>query len=554
MPAQALTMLFDFETDEQIQRWTIRSARQDTFKASPQYATSGKRSVVFRSPKWRKGMPEWPAFEVGPPVKDWSKARALLIDLTNPTDTNLQLKLFITDSDTPFRQGASAQFPLAPKSHHRALIPLARFPKSVNRSDVAVLHFFTTRPEADYVVHLDTIALLAEGEAPPGLPPAYAKQLVRLMVDPKEIPKTKAKLDALQVRVNDLVPDQSAARPWFVEQLNRVRAAWQTAEAAYHAGTLTPQQAAGLRDGLQQQRTARLESLANLLKAWREQGGSPRQIVGVATSMEKVLPRELPIALEIDKNVCLELARNETEAFQIIVVPLVAGLKGVHVELGDLVSEAGARLPAKSLDVRVVGYVKTAVPPYAASHVGWWPDPLLDFLTTVDVEPGDAQAFWVRVRAPKGAVPGTYRGKIRITSATGVLAELVLDVRVYGFAVPDRSPLPTAISVYTQYTEKFAGKSWETLKTTWADYLADYYIDYDSLYRRGAPDFDILKRLDEQGRLVAFNLRYFHSNVFHPKRQARRVQPALLPQQRVPSEDDRSRVRQRLRQTRRRRG
>ena len=115
-PLRAATILYDFETDEQIRTWRIRSAAQDTFESTPQFATSGKRSAAFRSPKWTTGMEAWPAFEVKPAQRDWSHSSTLLIDLVNPTTQYQVLSLFISDSDTPFRQGFQQTWTMAPKA------------------------------------------------------------------------------------------------------------------------------------------------------------------------------------------------------------------------------------------------------------------------------------------------------------------------------------------------------------------------------------------------------------------------------------------------------
>ncbi|MBN1341697.1 MAG: DUF4091 domain-containing protein [Phycisphaerae bacterium] len=515
-PSSALTMLFDFETDGDIKAWKVRSPEQDTLDASAEFATSGKRSAVLQTPKWKKGMKEWPAFEAKPPVKDWSKAKALLIDLTNPTDETQHLKLFISDSDTDLRQGVSRSFALGARSHHRAVIPVASFPKQVSRSDVAILHFYTARPEAKLVVHIDNIALLAPGEDPPPLPEAYRKQLVGMMVSEEDLRTAQAALVGLKGSLDALVPRDVSARGWFDAEVRKALGICGQVRRAYDSGTLTEQQARVIRDGMLGNLVARLRSLAELAKASAKQAGTWDCVIAAASSMEKVLPRDVPVSALPAGRLRIDLARNEKESVQVVVVPLAAPLKGVRVEVGELEGQGGRRIPAKCVDVRPVGYVKTAQPPYRVSHVGWWPDPLLDFVDKVDVAQGDAQSFWVRVRAPKDAGKGAYRGKVRIVSAGRTLGELDLEVNVYGFAMPDRSPLPTAMSVYTNFVEKFAGKDWAKVKVQLADFLADYYIDYDHLYRNGPPEWDILERLEKQGRLVAFNLRYFNQGPFKP--------------------------------------
>ncbi len=271
---------------------------------------------------------------------------------------------------------------------------------------------------------------------------------------------------------------------------------------------------------------ARLESIA----AFRDQcaaAGFPAAdpLVGVATSMEKILPRDAPFALRPPGEVLLSLARNEKESFQVAVVPVARPLQQVTVSVADLKSDAGAALPAAQVECEVVGYVQTkATPPYGSPHVGWWPDPLLDFLGPVDVAAGDVQSFWVRVRAAADQPAGVYQGTVRVAAAGREVRAIPLRVRVRAFAVPRHSPLPLAVtfSPHDHPTAESAAaqaewrsspdypvRAWQRHKLAWADMLADYYINFDSLYRQGPPDFEVLRHLHQRGLLTAFNLGIF---------------------------------------------
>jgi hypothetical protein len=240
-------------------------------------------------------------------------------------------------------------------------------------------------------------------------------------------------------------------------------------------------------------------------------GGSPI-MAGFATSMEKVLPRDVPFELTVAKGIQLGLARNEKESFQVAVMPREGALKKVSVTAGELKSASGEVFPAENIDCDVVGYVQTKRrPPYNVDYVGWWPDPILDFLGPVDVAPGDLQCFWIRVHAAKDQAAGTYRGRIRVAAQGVEPLSFQLVVKVYEFTLPDHAPLPTAITFFERRPQMGGEQNWHQMKLEYADFLADYYIDYDSLYRGESPDYEIVQRLHDQGRLVAFNL----GNVFN---------------------------------------
>ena len=179
----------------------------------------------------------------------------------------------------------------------------------------------------------------------------------------------------------------------------------------------------------------------------------------------------------------------------------------------------------KQISCEVVGYVETkARPPYGTSHIGWWPDPILNFLGPVDIAAGDLQSFWIRVRSPKDQPPGVYHGTLTVSAQNAPAQEFPLTVRVRSFALPTHSPLPVAITfgphdypadekqplqgAYRDAPE-YPVNAWKKHKLAWADILADYYINYDSLYRSGPPDFEILKHLHDRGQLVTFNLGIF---------------------------------------------
>jgi hypothetical protein len=218
----------------------------------------------------------------------------------------------------------------------------------------------------------------------------------------------------------------------------------------------------------------------------------------------------------------IALAQNEKESVQVIVLPCERDAKGVRVRSGDIDGPNGARFAARQIETPVVGYVETKqAPPYGTSHIGWWPDPILSFQTVADIAKGDAQAFWVRVRAPKDQVPGVYRGQLEVEVDGAVAFRFGLTVRVYGFCLPDSTPLPLAVTFMPMFYEptgqggwregQYQRGNWRAHSWEWADFLADYYLTTDTLYggANWTPDFESLAKLKQQGRLGRFNLGYY---------------------------------------------
>lgn len=529
-------VLLDFETDAELRLW--HDERQPTLGGGktlarvPHFATRGSSALEFRTPAWKPGMAEWPAFECQPPIADWSRFDRLMFDVTNASASSQHLGLFLSDSQQPTRQGLGWSQRLPPRSYTRVVLdlPPGLRDRQVNPADIRVMHFYTERPATELAIYIDGLMLLERGQSLSPLPEGYLADLAALQS--AAVAELRA---ALAQRSEHLVSAATAipsVADWVAESLR----GFQSQLAALDARTrqsgdqalALPGDLAGLEADL-----ARLEGQAALrigfepIRAVVQAAGATRDdvIVGFATSMEKVLPRaDLP-PLQTKPQIELALARGEREALQVVVIPCRADLQQAEVRVSDLTGPEGCVLSAAQVKISPVGYVETrGVPPYGTSHVGWWPDPILEFMTAVDVAQGDAQAFWVRVHAPRDQAAGQYQGQLQIRHADGPLFAWTLTVRIYGFAVPAASPLPLAVTFAPHDHPTAASReaqaawrneadypiqAWQKHKLRWVDFLADYYLTYDSLYTREGPDFEALERLRQQGRLGCFNLGYF---------------------------------------------
>jgi glycosyl hydrolase family 123 len=464
--------------------------------------------VQFISPSYKEGMEGWPAFETRPPVKDWRGFDRLVVDILNPSSEPTKLALLISDSKTPFRKGLSYNFQLSILGMRRFIVPLSTFPVGIDRSDIVLIHFYGEKPR-DMRLSLDSITLLAPGESVPPIPPALCGTLRKMKAPAlREFDRQFAQLSA---DLHKLAKGEAMRR---IADAQLAKIAGQLKAIRDAIGSCSDPE--GLNDLQDQLRylgatCQRACSEMALRVGHKDQGLAENgMLVGFATSMQKILPKDMPFELTVSKEVSLSLARNEKESFQVAVMPREEALRGVTVTVSDLKGPKKAVLAKTQIDCDVMGYVKTEkAPPYDVPYVGWWPDPMLDFLGPVDITQGDLQSFWIRVRAPKGQAPGTYRGTLTV-SAEGVKpANYRLNVTVHAFTMPDCTPLPTAITFTPGRVAACTPVDWDTMKYKYADFLADYYIDYDSLYRREGPDFDVLKHLHDQGRLTAFNFGYY---------------------------------------------
>jgi len=536
VPAPHGTVVFDFETDAEIGLW--HDERQTTLGGgktltrAPYFATSGSSAVEFRTLAWKQGMAEWPAFECRPPVTDWTGFDRLVFDVTNASASAQHLGLFVSDSRTPTRQGLAYAQKLLPRSYTRVVLDLANGlrERQLNPADIHVMHFFTERPPTDLTLYLDGILLLKPGQPLPPLPEGFFADFAALQSS--AVAELRAAMGKRGERLRQTATGTPAVVDWVAESLGVLASKLAELDLRTQQGGA---QALELQRDIAavQGELGRLEGLAALqigfapIRGAIQSPGTPRDdvVLGFATSMEKVLPRaDLP-PLKARQQLELSLARGERESFQVVVIPCRADLKQARVQVTDLRGTDGAVLCAGQVKVSPVGYVETkAVPPYGTSHVGWWPDPILEFLSAADVARGDAQAFWVRVHAPRDQAAGQYQGQLQVHSQDGPLFAVELTVHVRSFAVPAASPLPLAVTfaphdhptaatraeqTVWRNEPEYPVNAWKKHRLKWADFLADYYLTYDSLYTHEGPDLEAIERLHQQGRLGCFNLGYY---------------------------------------------
>ncbi len=174
-----------------------------------------------------------------------------------------------------------------------------------------------------------------------------------------------------------------------------------------------------------------------------------------ARSLTKV-PRECSLnnlwtAWKTDK-IKLDSARDETESFQLVIIPGNNGLQRVSVKPGKLRNEAST-IP---IECNFVEYVRTIKPKNTRpTYVGWWPDILMPN-RSFDVPAGRQQPVWLRVNVPPDAVPGRYDGKVVITG-DGVSVSVPVTLRVRTFRIPRPGTLACPFGLYPGTIKKWYG-------------------------------------------------------------------------------------------------
>jgi len=165
--------------------------------------------------------------------------------------------------------------------------------------------------------------------------------------------------------------------------------------------------------------------------------------VWTASSLEKIRPAT---PARTSREVSISAARNEHEAFQIVVT---GPATGVRATAADLVG------PASLSDIRLyrAALIHLRNPSALDGGTGWWPDALVPDVDELvgerrnafpfDVPAGESRAIWVEVHVPKAAPAGTYEGSVRVTWGGGE-ATVPVSLRVWPFSLPSTASLKSA--------------------------------------------------------------------------------------------------------------
>lgn len=143
----------------------------------------------------------------------------------------------------------------------------------------------------------------------------------------------------------------------------------------------------------------------------------------------------------------LGAARNEFEAFQLVLRGAGGAVAEIDVEPGDLVAEqGGGRIDRRFVAVYLEGFLDLARPSSSRGAVGEWPDPLLPRVDAYAgerrnafpfaVEDGRNQPLWIEVFVPPETPAGSYRGELAITVAGEPRSKVPWSLEVWPFTLP----------------------------------------------------------------------------------------------------------------------
>lgn len=211
----------------------------------------------------------------------------------------------------------------------------------------------------------------------------------------------------------------------------------------------------------------------------------PRQpfCIGVARAYVRISPTgpDTPCAPAVEANV--DMARGESESFQLVIVPYWEDLRDVRIELGEIYrADSIDRFQPDQGKLWMVESVATASP---VGRDRLWPDPL-GSLRPFDLPSTASQAILVDVHARPDQPAGLYQGELRVKTANLGAMSLVLRIRVRPFALP-KTPLPqVAFRARNDFLQaRLDSPVPSPFAEIWENFLSGYSL---TLFRRVSPE------------------------------------------------------------------
>lgn len=197
--------------------------------------------------------------------------------------------------------------------------------------------------------------------------------------------------------------------------------------------------------------------------------------LGIAGSMIKIKNNYTAIdQANFNDYIVVDLAKDESESFQLILFPEGSDLSNVKVEF------SGFTPSEQSINFRChkVGYVKTGNPTYGVEHVGWWPDPLLP-LDKLGVSKSEIQPLWCSFITNVETPAGVYNGIIKVSSGKDI-RNITIVVNVRKFTIPRPGNFESPFGLYKNALEDWYFGKRGTMRVEefkkWAEMAGEYRL------------------------------------------------------------------------------
>lgn len=170
-----------------------------------------------------------------------------------------------------------------------------------------------------------------------------------------------------------------------------------------------------------------------------------------------------------DRKVSIAGAGNEHAPFQVVItVPSPSGRKpkapdGFFVSASNLTSKEGKVIPKEQVSFYLEHYILLTGVSSPVGATGLWPDALAPikepFSMAAQYEVVQNRPIWVDIDIPAATPAGTYTGTISVTRDGKTVENLKIELRVYGFSLPEKTSLISYINVSKSWLAGFYHKS-----------------------------------------------------------------------------------------------
>jgi hypothetical protein len=209
--------------------------------------------------------------------------------------------------------------------------------------------------------------------------------------------------------------------------------------------------------------------------------------VWTASANEKIRPQE---AARSDRSASLSAAKNEFEAFQVVVT---GPATGVSVSASTLTGPGTVAAPKLFREA----IIDLQHPSSADGATGAFPDALIPDVDDVvgekrnafpfDVPAGESRAVWVEFHVPQDAQAGDYTGSVTVHGADGD-TQVPVKLTVWDFALPSTSSLKSAFAMTYGGVAQVHGVSGEALtelRQRYAQLALDHRISISDIWDDG---------------------------------------------------------------------
>lgn len=219
--------------------------------------------------------------------------------------------------------------------------------------------------------------------------------------------------------------------------------------------------------------------------------------VWAAPAEQKILPADKIESSNIvwsksNRKIAVAGAGNEHVPFQVVITsPVPPGRRpkpasGFFITASDLKSKNGNTILRSQINFYLEHYIMLYAKSGPVGATGTWPDALAPvkepFTMAAQYEVVKNRPLWVDVKIPASTEAGIYSGTITVSQNGKTIETLNLDLKVYGFSIPEKTSLVTYMNISKGWMSRFYHKESSTpemdkLTQTYYDFLYEHRME-----------------------------------------------------------------------------